>query len=111
LLGDWMPLTHGLSEKSFRSRIIDTLPMLLSGRLPPAIQFQVSLEQEGSASLATWHFQIQGKIISASLRPPRDWRRPGWGGLMLMYSPQTSVSTQFGRSPTITFSGDTATLH
>ena len=63
LLGDWMSLTHGLSEKSFGSRIPDTLPTLLSGRLPAAIQFQVSLKQEGSASLAMWHIQIPGKII------------------------------------------------
>ena len=62
--GDRMPLTHGVSKKSFGSRIRDTLPMPLSGRLLVAHQFQVSLKQEGSASLATWHVQIPGKIIS-----------------------------------------------
>jgi len=50
-------------RKSFGSRILDTLPTLLSGRLPAALQFQVSLKQEGSASLATWHVQSPGKII------------------------------------------------
>jgi len=64
LLGDWMPLTHGLSEKSFGSHILDTLPTLLSGRLPVAPQLQVSLKQEGSASLATRYVQIPGKIIT-----------------------------------------------
>jgi len=39
-LGDWMPLTHGLSEKSFGSRILDTLPTTLSGRLSAALQFK-----------------------------------------------------------------------
>jgi len=79
-------------------------------------QFPVSLKQDGSASLATWHVQIPGKTITElSLRPLRDWRRPrgrprrlppGWGGLMPMYSRQTSVSTQLGGSPTIMFSDD-----
>jgi len=36
----------------------------MSGRLPAALQFQVSLKQEGSASLATWHVQSPGKIIT-----------------------------------------------
>jgi len=36
----------------------------MSGRLLAALQFQVSLKQEGSASLATWHVQIPGKIIT-----------------------------------------------
>jgi len=66
-LGDWMPLTHGLSEKSFGFRILDTLPMILSGILPTALQFEVSLKktlkQERSTSLATWHVHIPGKII------------------------------------------------
>jgi len=68
LLDDWMPLTHGLSEKSSGSHIglglLDTLPAFLSGRLPTGLQFQVSLKQEDSASLATWHVQIPGKIIT-----------------------------------------------
>jgi len=64
LLGDSMPLTHGLSGKSFGSRKLDTLPTLLSGRQQAAFQFQVSLKQEGSASLAIWHVQIPGKIIN-----------------------------------------------
>jgi len=58
-----MLLTHGLSEKSFGSRIPDTLSTLLSGRLPAALQFQVSLKQDGSTSLATQLVQISGKII------------------------------------------------
>ena len=37
---------------------------LLSGRPPAAVQFRVSLKQEGSASSATWHVQIPGKIIT-----------------------------------------------
>jgi len=64
LLGDWMPLTHGLSEKSFGSCILDTLPTLLSGRLLAALQFQASLKQECSASFAMCHVQIAGKIIT-----------------------------------------------
>jgi len=66
LLDDWMPLTHGVSEKSSGAHIglLDTLPTLLSGRLRTGLQFQVSLKQEGSASLATWHVQIPGKIIT-----------------------------------------------
>jgi len=53
-----------VSEKSFESRILDTLPTLLSGRLPAALQFQVSLKQDGSTSLATWRIQIPGKIVT-----------------------------------------------
>jgi len=49
-----MPSTRRLSKKSFGSRVLDTLLTLLSGRLPAALQFQVSLKQEGSASLAMW---------------------------------------------------------
>jgi len=64
LLSDWMPLTHGLSEKSFAFHILSTLPTLLSGRLSAALQFQVSLKQEGPASLVTLHVQIPGKIIT-----------------------------------------------
>ena len=41
-----------------------TLPTLLSRKLPAVLQFLVSLKQEGSASLATWHVQIPGKIIT-----------------------------------------------
>ena len=59
-----MLLTHGLSEKSFGSRIPDTLSTLLSERLPVVLQFQVSLKQEGSTSLATQLVQISGKIIT-----------------------------------------------
>jgi len=32
--------------------------------MPAALQFPVSLKQDGSASLATWHGQISGKIIA-----------------------------------------------
>ena len=63
LLSDWMPMTQGLSEKSFVSCILDTLPTVLSGRPPAALQFQVSLKQDVSASSAMWHIQIPGKII------------------------------------------------
>ena len=52
-----------VSETSFGSRILDMLPTLV-GRLPAALQFQVSLNQEGCTSLATWHVQIPGKIIT-----------------------------------------------
>jgi len=52
------------SEKSFGSRKLDTLPTPLPGRPPAALQFQVSLKQEGSASLATWYVHIPGKIIT-----------------------------------------------
>jgi len=64
---NWMPLTNGLSKKSFGSRILasqHTLPTLRSKRLLAALQFQVSLKQEGCASLATWHVQILGSIIN-----------------------------------------------
>ena len=117
LLGNWMPLTHGLSEKFFGSHILDTSPMLLSGRLPAALQFQVSLKQEVSASLATWHVQIPGKIIIELLAHRSDHQKtggdlegasipPGRRGLMLMYSRLILVSTQLGRRQTILFSGD-----
>ena len=33
-------------------------------RLPAALQFQVSLKQEGSTSLVMWHVQIPGNIIT-----------------------------------------------
>jgi len=67
--------------------------------------------------LATWHVQIPGKIITElSVRRSDDQEieedlegarvPPGWEGLMLMYSRQTSVSTQVGGRPTIVFSGD-----
>jgi len=59
--GDWI---HRLSEKSFGSRIPDTLSTLPSARLPAVLQFPVSLKQEVSASLATWHVQIPGKVIT-----------------------------------------------
>jgi len=64
LLGDWMPLIHGHSEKSFGSCIPDTLPMLLSGRLPAALQFLLLLKQDSAGSLSTWHVQIPGKIVT-----------------------------------------------
>jgi len=38
--------------------------MLLSRRLPAALQFPVSLKQDGPVSLATWHVQIPSKIIT-----------------------------------------------
>jgi len=105
LFGDWIPLTHGLSEKSFVSHIPDTLPMLLSGRVPAALQFPVSLRQDSSACLDTWNIQIPGKIItelsvchSINQDIGGDLEgthvRPDWGGLMLMYSWLTSISTQ-----------------
>jgi len=116
MLGDWLPLTHGVSEKSFGSRIPYTLPTLLSRRLPAALQFPVSLKQEGSAPLATWHVQIPDKIITELSVRHSDHQeigadfevarvQPGWG-MMPMYSRQTSVSTQLGVRPTIVFSGD-----
>jgi len=117
LLGDWMPLTHGLSEKSCGSRILDTFLMLLSGRLPAALQFQVSLKQEGSISLDMWHIQIPDKIITELSMRCLDHQKTGGDlegacvptgceGLMPMYSRQTSVSTQLGGRPMIVFFGD-----
>jgi len=59
------------------SHILDTLPMLLSGRLPAALEFQVSLKQEDCASLARSDSrQDLHRAVSASLRSPRDWRPP-----------------------------------
>jgi len=52
-----------VSPKNPSDPILDGLPTLRSGRIPAALQFQVSLKQEGSASLATYHVQIPGKII------------------------------------------------
>jgi len=59
------------------SHILDTLPMLLSGRLPAALEFQVSLKQEDCDSLARSDSrQDLHQAVSASLRSPREWRRP-----------------------------------
>ena len=80
-------------------------------------QFQVSLKQVSSASLAMWLIQIPGKIITKLLMRRFDHQEtggdldgarvpPGWGGLIMMYSRQTSVSAQLGGRPTIVFSGD-----
>jgi len=85
----------------------------MSGRLLAALQFQLSLKQEGSTSLATWlahsdSRQDHHRAVSESLRPPGDCRRPrgrhiprGWGGLMPTYSRHTSASTQPGGRPMI----------
>ena len=93
------------------------LPTLVShasvrDTIPAVLQFPVSLRGHVARSDSG---QDHHRAVSASLRPPRDWKRPrgrprrlppGWGGLMPMYSRQTSVSTQLGGSPTIMFSGD-----
>jgi len=57
--------------------------------------------------------QIHHRVISASLRPPRDWRKPRerprttWlRGLLLVYSRLTSVFTQPGGRPATVFCGD-----
>jgi len=77
----------------------------------------VSLKQDGSASLATWHVQILEKIIT-ELSVCRSIHQdiggdlegtrvpPARGGLMPMYNQLTSVSTQLGGRPTTVFSGD-----
>jgi len=102
--------TWSLWKKSFGSRILNMLPMLLSRRLPAALQFPVSWKQDVCASLATWYVQIPGKIIKLSVRRSDHQETggdlegatgacipPGWGGLMPMYSRLTSVvSTQLG---------------
>ena len=62
-----MPLTHCLSEKVLRipfTRHVTNLPTRLSGGLQAALQFQVSVKQDSSASLVTWHVQIPGNIIT-----------------------------------------------
>ena len=62
-----------------------------------------------SASLATWHVQIPGKIITELLvcRPRGRLHSTTWlRGWMPMYSRQTSVSTQLGGRPTIVFCCD-----
>jgi len=54
------------------------------------------------------HQEIGGELKGAHVPP-------GWEGLVLMYSRQTSVSTQLAERPTIVFSGDISstwpTLH
>jgi len=61
LLGDRMPLAHGFSEKSFGSRILDTLPTLLPGRLPAALQFQVYI-------IKTRRFRFFGHVTRSDSR-------------------------------------------
>jgi len=107
-------LWHMVSPKNFSDPIYY---WPLSGSLPAVLQFKVSLKQEGSTSLATWHIQIPGKIITELSVRRCDHQEtggdlegarvpPGWGGLTPMYSRQTSVSTQLGGRPTIVFSGN-----
>jgi len=121
LLGDWMPLTHGHSKKYLGSHMLATLPTLLSGRLLAALHFPVSLKQDGSASLATWHVCIPGKIITKQSMHCCDHHEtggdlkgahipPAWGGLMLMCSQLTLVSTEPGGRPTILFSWDVSSM-
>jgi len=79
-------------QKILRIRILDTLPTLLSRRLSDALQFQLSLKQEGSTSLATFRFQARSspscqcialttKKLEETSRAPAyhlaegDWRR------------------------------------
>ena len=96
---------------------LNYLPPPATGRLPAAHQFRVSLKKEGCTSLATWHVQIPGKILTELSVRRFDHQETGgdlegarvpagWGGLMPMYSRLTSVSTQLGGRPTIMFSGD-----
>jgi len=47
---------------------------LLSGRLLAAVQFRVSSKQEGHVTRSDSR-QDHHQAVSASLRPPRDWRR------------------------------------
>jgi len=56
--------THVVSPKNPSHPVYSTrYHRILSGRLPAVLQFQVSLKQEGSASLAAWHVHIPDKII------------------------------------------------
>jgi len=94
-----------LSEKSFRSRTPDTLPTLVreTTGCPPV-----------SSIIKPWRLPFFGHVarsdsrrdyhraVSASLRPPRDWRRPRgrprttWLREIdadVQYSRQTSVSS------------------
>jgi len=77
LLGDIALLTHGLSVKSFGSRIPDT-STLLPGRLPAVLQFPTLSERDGSASLGTWHVMTLNRITVGSLGRRSD--RPVVGG-------------------------------
>jgi len=73
-----LPNIRGLSEKCLESRILDMLPMLLSGRLLAALRFQVTLKQDGCASghvACSDSRQDHHRAVGASLWPPRDWRR------------------------------------
>jgi len=102
-------------------KLLDTLPTLLSRRLLAALQFQVLLKQEFSASLATWHVQIPGKIITELSVRRFDHQEtggdlegarvpPGWGGLMPMYSRQKHrypLSLEEGQWTCSLESGDT----
>jgi len=102
-------------------KLLDTLPTLLSRRLLAALQFQVLLKQEFSASLATWHVQIPGKIITELSVRRFDHQEtggdlhsahvsPGWGGLMPMYSRQKHrypLSLEEGQWTCSLASGDT----
>jgi len=119
LLGDWsMPLIHGLSEKSFGSRIPDTLQRFCQGdyRLPSSFQYGIIKTRRLRFCCHVARLDSRQDHHRALLRLPKDWRRPrgrprttwlmGNDVVMLMYSRLTSVSTQHGGRSTIVFSGD-----
>ena len=64
LLGDWIASDTWSVWKILWISYTRHVTKLLSGRLPAAHQFPLSLKQDGSASLATWHVQIPGQIIT-----------------------------------------------
>jgi len=116
LLGDLlMPFTRSHSKKkSFGSHIANTLPMLLGVRettsCPPVstitkkrwLRFfgHVACSDSRQAiSRCSDHQEIEGDLEGGQIAPD-------WGGLMLMYSRPTSVSTQLEERPTIIFSGN-----
>jgi len=108
-----MSLTHGL-RKILRIQYTRHVTNTSVGVATPVSSI---IFLNGSASLATWHVQIPGKIITELSVRCSDHQEtggdlegarvpPGWGGLMPMYSRQTSVSTQLGGRPTIMLYSD-----
>jgi len=65
-------------RKIFRIPYIRHVPTLLSRRLPVDLQFPFSLKQDGSASLATRHVQISGRIIIELSLRRSDHQETGW---------------------------------
>jgi len=66
-----MCLVHGIGRilwtdhvSKVSSHLTRVFVTVQTCRLLAAPKFQVSLKQDGSTSLATWHIQIPGKIIT-----------------------------------------------